>query len=814
MKRFVMALLTMLFMGSFVFSPVACAIQNTKSAPQAKTVKTTPSIEIAFVFDSNAEKTSQIVKEYRPIIAKSLLPEYKAVFADDLVFKGDWTKNGSIEAANKALKSRARMIVCFGYWSGEYLKNKQGKTKSVITVDQFAVRGFSDKFFNPVQQSVNDLVVFQRLVPNLGKTAVLLNERVYNSRNDWDQLAKKGFEEKGIDIDYVIVPVSNNIDASLSKMPDDVGSVYVTQAYNLSLEDRKNLYSALRERKLPSFSSMGKEDVEAGAMFGTSAQDLDKKVAEMVSFNIKNVLKGGVVQSRPVVITDGNVLYYNDDTGRAIGYHPHIRLLKSVEVISTERPKELDLSYIFKTFEERNLSVKRKKFLVSAARRSLASAYLRYLPTARVSIGGQWYNSDYAYSYQDVPTKAGAVTFGVDQMIYAPDLVTNIVVKHKKVKFDKAEAVLTEQNLELEVAQLYVEALMLKNRIDVQADYVKEVRDNIAISKKRMAAGLCGKEEVLRWTGELNKAEEELLILNATYDNVKININQMLYSDQMQDFSLKSLTTQDPAFFLSDINLIDHIRTPEKIEQLTQMLIKAAIALAPETTKLKAAIAMKKAEMANYAQKFILPNAKLSYEYSKQFGRELPYYDYISGNIPGVNGLKQLRYMFGDGSMDVLNENSHRLFIGAEWRPIEGGTKIAEIARCKAELNELRAYLDEVDTEIELLVRSVVNRAIARYLCVERAYKAMFAEEENYQMVKARYLSGKTGIAQTIDALQVADKAKYEAQNAQYEFFKELLWVQRALVAVNWENASDDAKNFIRNLGQYLPAEDDINVSL
>ncbi len=814
MKRFYAASVAMLFLAAFVFMPAAFAIQNTKSVQTKKSVKTAPSVEIAFVFDSNAEKTEQITKEYRPIISKSLLPEYKAVFSDDLVFKGDWTQKGSIEAANKALQSKAKIIICFGYWSGEYLKNKKDKTKSVIIVDQYAIRGFSDKFFNPVQQSVNDFVVFQRIMPSLGKTAILLNERVYNSRNDWYALAEKGFKEKDCDIDFVILPVNNNITQSLNDIPDDVQSAYITQVYNLTLAERQELYEGLKERKIASFSSMGQDDVEAGALFGTSTQDLDQKLAEMASFSIKNVIKGGVVQSRPVVITDNNVLYFNEDTAKAIGYQPHIRLLKSVVVISKERPKELDLSYVFKTFEDRNLSVQRKKFLVSAARRSLASAYLRYLPSARVSLGGQWYNGDYAYSYQDVPTKAGAVTFGVDQVIYSPDLVTNIIVKHKRVKFDKAEKVLTEQNLELEVAQLYVETLMLKNKIDVQEEYVKEVRDNVAIAKTRMLSGFCGKEEVLRWTGELNKAEEELLVLNAAYDNMKIHISQMLYSDQTLDYSLKALTTDDPSFFLSDINLIDHIRTPEKISQLTQMLIKAAIVLAPETTKLKAAIAMKKAEMANYAQKFILPNAKISYEYTNQFGRELPYYDYISGNIPGVNGLKQLRYTFGDGSMNVLNENSHRLFIGAEWRPIEGGTKIAEIARCKSELNELRAYLDEVETEIEMSIRSVVNRAVARYLCIERAYRAMFAEEENYKMVKANYLKNKATIAQTLDALQVANNAKHEAKNSQYEFFKELIWVQRALVSVNWQNASEDSKNFIKNLGQVLPAEKDIDVSL
>ena len=57
------------------------------------------------------------------------------------------------------------------------------------------------------------------------------------------------------------------------------------------------------------------------------------------------------------------------------------------------------------------------------------------------------------------------------------------------------------------------------------------------------------------------------------------------------------------------------------------MLVEEVIYLSPETTKLKAAIAMKKAEMGNYAQKFLLPNAKMSLEYGTMYDRMLPYED-------------------------------------------------------------------------------------------------------------------------------------------------------------------------------------------
>ena len=236
------------------------------------------------------------------------------------------------------------------------------------------------------------------------------------------------------------------------------------------------------------------------------------------------------------------------------------------------------------------------------------------------------------------------------------------------------------------------------------------------------------------------------------------------------------------------------------------MLVEQVIYVSPETTKLRAAIAMKKAEIGNYAQKFVLPNAKLTVEYGSQFDRHLPYGPYNVGQMQLLQAGHGLR------GYDQLDRNSGRVMVAAQWKPIEGGTKIAEIARCKAELNELNAYLEQVNTELEMNVRSVVNRAIAKYFMIEKSYKAMFAEAENYQMVKARYLKGESPIDQLVDAQHLYTKAKVEALNSQNEFFKELLWVQRGLVSMNWTTATDEAKAWINNIPEIRPAEADFSL--
>lgn len=878
MKKFLSSILLLLIFYMYSGLSVMAANPNPnmprpkqpslQAAPNAKT------IELAFVFDGPSEKNAEVLGTFQKVITMSLLPDFKASFPNDLVFTGDWTEKGARAVSDKALASRARMIISLGFMSSDYYADKPNKQKYVVTIDQYGLRDFGDKFFNPVQQSVNDFVTFQALVPGSKKTAVLMNENYYNMHQDWNAIIKKRLSDKGCNIDFALVPINSDIKGSLSKMPNDVDSVFVTPLFNLTQAQRKEVYQYINGKKLPSYSTVGKEDVALGAMLGASTFNVDKKLAEATSFNIHGVLHGMAVKEERIPFYDDKILFYNSDAGEAVGYTPPLRLLNNCMVISNKELPKYTLGTLLDALDEGNLDMKRKNFLVDAARRSVASAYMRYLPTLRVDLGYQTYNKGYAYSYASVPDRVGLFTVGIDQVIYSPDLVTNIIVKHKKLKFDKAENALTKASTELNTAFLYVDALMLENAIKVQTEELQETRENLAMARVRQKTGKCGNEEIMRWAGQVSEEEKKLLGMQAELKNIKVHINKLLNKDQKQDFMFAPLTASDPSFFSSDVHIIDHVRDPQKLSKFTDMLVEEVKYMSPETVKLKAAIAMKKAEMANYGQKFFLPNAKLTLEHSTQFARHIPYEEaghrqmqYVGGAVGAAQGGQQgaaqgaaqgaqaaaaiqadpAAYgLTADSAATIagivqnaatgagyaagseagyrqgwdsspwlgLDKNSTRFMIAAQWKPIEGGHKIAEIARCKAELNELNAYLEEVNTTLEMTVREVVNRAIAKYFMIEKSYKALFAEAENYQMVKARYLVGKAPINQLVDAQDLYFKAKMDALNSQYEFFRELLWVQRALLSVNWAKANKEAKEWMLNVPNVLPEEEDFVLSL
>ena len=108
--------------------------------------------------------------------------------------------------------------------------------------------------------------------------------------------------------------------------------------------------------------------------------------------------------------------------------------------------------------------------------------------------------------------------------------------------------------------------------------------------------------------------------------------------------------------------------------------------------------------------------------------------------------------------------------------------------------------------------RSVVNKALAAYFSIEKDYKATFAAKENYDRVKADYLANKVPITQVLDAQSTYFNSKLKAANSQNEFFKQLVWVQRALCSINWTKATPEAKAWIEKVKTDLVAMPDITL--
>ncbi|MBR2525320.1 TolC family protein [bacterium] len=804
MKKLFSTLLCILMLNTFVIGGLFSQSANAA----------VPSVRIAFVFDGESPANSYFLENLKKSITKSM-PGKKVEYPKELVFVGNWTESGVKAQCNKALNSNATTIVALGYMTSKYFSTVKSKSKMIVTIDQYGLRDFGSGFFSQVDQFTQKLELFHRLT-NFNKVAILMNDSYYAMEKNWNTFINSRLKDKTIN--FIVVPVGGDVTAAMAKIPQDVDAAFVLPQFKLNLEQLEMMFNQLSDRKIKTFSVLGESDVKLGCMLGSGALDLDRKIFEATSFNIKSVLDGKSVPTQKVMFMEDSILSVNMDTCEKVGYQPHLRLLNASKVITKKKAPVYDLSAVFNRLDEQNLDIEQKSHLVKAAKRAALSAKLRYLPTVTVNLGYQAYNGSYAESAALlIPEKTGIFGIGIDQVIYSPALVTNILIKSKKVKFDKAEYKMTEQNMGHDLADLYIDTLMLRNQIGVQQEYVQEARENLGIARVREKMGYCGKEEVMRWASQLNISEQKLLDMTADYKNVKLAISKFLNemeSPKDFNFDLKPLTAHDPAFFTSELSILDYVRTPQALEEFTKLLVDETYNVSPELEKLKWAVKMKKNERSMYIQKFILPDAKISYEYQNLIGRE--YGANMAGPIPGMvtSGAGA-----GGNTATMLplfamhSSPSYSKFgIYAQWKPFEGGSKFAEIGRINEELKELNAHELSVKLTLQEKVRSVVNKALAAYFSIEKDYKATFAAKENYERVKADYLANKAPITQVLDAQSTYFNSKLKAANSQNEFFKQLVWVQRALCSINWTKATPEAKAWIEKVKTDLTALPDITL--
>ena len=155
----------------------------------------------------------------------------------------------------------------------------------------------------------------------------------------------------------------------MSKIPNNVDSVFITPLFNITKAQRKEVYKYINNKKLPSFSAVGQEDVDIGAMLGTSAADVDKKLAESTSFNIYGVLKGNAVKNEKIPFFDDKVIFFNSDTAESVGYIAPLRLLNNCIIITHKELPKYNLETLLNSLDESNLDITRKRFLVNAARK-------------------------------------------------------------------------------------------------------------------------------------------------------------------------------------------------------------------------------------------------------------------------------------------------------------------------------------------------------------------------------------------------------------------------------------------------------------
>ena len=97
---------------------------------------------------------------------------------------------------------------------------------------------------------------------------------------------------KANNLEITAVPVETYIQPALTAIPDETEAVLVTPLLRLPLSEFQALAQGLIDRKLPSFSLYGREEVELGLLASIAPEANTLRMARRVALNVHRILLG------------------------------------------------------------------------------------------------------------------------------------------------------------------------------------------------------------------------------------------------------------------------------------------------------------------------------------------------------------------------------------------------------------------------------------------------------------------------------------------------------------------------------------------
>jgi len=303
-------------------------------------------IRVAVVTDGNAGRQVFSAAAIETAIANVAAPDTRILLPADKRFAGDWSLEGASDALARALADRdVDVVLTLGILTSQQAARRAALPKPVIAplvIDPVLqgyplVEGHSGRrnftYVADFQSVANEVRAFHEIV-GFRNMVALVNDSLLVAL---PQLATKATElAAALNVRIGIVRVAGDVNAVLASIPEGVDAVYVTP---LRFTDAQlhELALGLAARKLPTFSVVGRSELEGGLLLTTGGTERDtERLARRIVIMIQRIAAGEDPARFEVGFPTAQRLLINMHVARDIGFSPRWRFLSDSEQLYAE----------------------------------------------------------------------------------------------------------------------------------------------------------------------------------------------------------------------------------------------------------------------------------------------------------------------------------------------------------------------------------------------------------------------------------------------------------------------------------------------
>ena len=699
-----------------------------------------------------------------------------------------WNRDKAKAAIQRYLKdSKADIIIALGVLSSSVapeLKLKLQKPLIAATVIDAKQQGFSvtelgtssmhNLHYIPSNiDLLTELKRFQKAT-NASHMGMLVDGNIVSAI----PVVSENFENMTSQLDFKLSLIewsAGDAQALVKKLPASLDALFLLPQSRYDTQ-RKAFIDMLIAKKMPTFTTMGRSEVEAGFLMGVGIIPAPKQLARQLALDVRDIALGRRAEDLRVGLQVKDRLALNQKTAKAIGYEVPFSIFSEADIVSplSEDGRVLTLASAVEESLKRNLNIAIAKEDFDSTRQDTRIARSSLLPQVKGNLSLDAHDRDLVGSGATRSTSAG---LSLSQTLYSESSLSQHTANKYLEQAQEASFSQTRLDVIQQTLEAYLRLLVAKTELNIQRDNLKLTRANLERATFRYEVGSTDRSEILRFETELNNGLQSVSNAQSAYQQAKHALNRILHRPIEETVQTREPSLDDQKVF-GDKRLDAFISSPGKLKIFRNFLAEQSLKNAPELDSLASQIK---------AQERLLLAAK-----RKRY-------------VPDVNLVGSVDRTLDDHGAQIPANHDEDWTIGLQLSlPLyQGGRISAEKAQANTQLRRLQLIHKQMKDTIEATARNSVAKAGASHRNIAYAQAAEKAAEKTLNLVTDSYVRGATNYIDLIDAQNAFLVARLSAANAIYQHLLDLSVLQRAIGFFDFSVSPEQADAWFAALNAY-----------
>lgn len=637
-----------------------------------------------------------------------------------------------------------------------------------------------------------DLDMFYRMV-QFQQLAIVMDEYTLDNIPELTEFLIDAAE--GLGVSYTLIKSNASVTEVIDAIPDGTDAVYLLPTNQLGEEGRQALIQTINDKKIPSYSAVGRIDVDKGVLTGMGTLSNFTRMSRRVALDIQQIRDGNRPENIPVDLDFKEQLVLNAQVARQINFNASWEFLAEALLINDVKD-DIEVKYDLKAAValalEQNLDlvVAQKDLETSAEEVNLAKGLL--LPQVDASGSLSAIDEDRAeIGFGQSPEYQSFISGSLSQIIYSDQAFANKYIQEKI--FAAAEEQYKAQTLDLimDVSFAFVSVLQAQTNQGIQKVNLEVTRKNLELARASQAIGQTGLSDVYRWQSEISIAKIDLIKAGVQLQQAEFELNRILNKKINEDFILLDVGGNDPMAIFRDERGDQVINNASDYTKFAEFLVQEAMTNMPEVRSLQLSLEAQQRAYKNAKREFYAPKVSLSAGLDQEVYR-------------GGTGTEFGIAVPGAPTITPPNDTYWKVGVGATLPVFTGFQRKAISQQQRLQTEAIMNQQASLELAVEANVRGALENVRGSMQNIQLSQDAEEASKKNFEIVQDSYSEGRVTITQLLDAQKAAISAQLNKANAIYIFVNHMVILERSVGNYIFLKSEEEKNEFFDRLTQFI----------